>query len=1001
MRRLLPSVAAFGFVMMLLIGFSWLQPMQGPDRPGCNMSYMSPAYSRVVGFDESHTKYASKYSLYLYREEGSDPFPPSEDDGFQSLDGVPMLFIPGNAGSFRQVRSLAAELADAYFHDYRHHPDDHGPTKNFDVYTADFNEDFTAFHGRTMLDQAEYLNEAVAFILSLYADHPVPPTSVVVVGHSMGGVVARTMVTLPSYRKDSVNTIVTLASPHAASPLTFDGDLIRLYSSIDRFWYDGYGYVHDDFREHPVAQQRLANVSLVSITGGGLDDTLPADYTTLGYLVPPTHGFTVYSTGIPSVWTPIDHLAIVWCDQLRRKLARTLLDIVDVERPQRTLPLEERMTTFRRNLLSGFEAYAMQDKAVYQSETFEFTRDRVADSAMLVVDPSKKAEPGMRVTAFKIEPNSVFSLLSSIPPTAWLEFIDKGYINPTVLVCRAPKDDDSSEVRKFGVDTGTDTITQRCRDVSLDFNMVPRSGKPLRESSRDQPYYAMHYNSSSLAGWDHVVVIDRLAQPESHFLVAQLYDQPESYVLKSSMASLLWGQEIVLPANRPMTVDVSIPGAWSSIMAYTVITRPVVLQETSSPFFPLIRQWSDEPYESKWYVEEHQERMVLTKHGIAPFTPFKVVGNPDQRGLNLQIWQADTSGSLLVSCRLNWSYFLRLLVLRYRLALVAICVSVTLAVIVFQIRAYSTSKRWPPFTQAMANLTSWPILPLVVVVLSVMTPLFKMRWVQRMFDLVDPVVLSDANDVNISLRRDYRLNSFYLGLEESMLWFLGPVFFSIGMGLVYFSAQLIAVVGGLLGWFFRKTPPTTEKTVEATSEPPKTEPAPATAVVVESTWWQWLWHNRRVVATLLVLVSVAVYLPYPVVYILCVVVQVFKVGRYACVESVSNYNYQSSLLVLMLWVLPVNIPILVVFVHNVAVKWSTPFSSHHNILSILPVLVVTRMRNIPNFGKNRFTQVVVAYLLYCIVYCVVYGVRHTFWIHHLVNFLCCLLIFGFVTTTNQ
>lgn len=35
---------------------------------------MSPTFIRMLGFDTEHTRFASKYNLYLYREEGVDPY---------------------------------------------------------------------------------------------------------------------------------------------------------------------------------------------------------------------------------------------------------------------------------------------------------------------------------------------------------------------------------------------------------------------------------------------------------------------------------------------------------------------------------------------------------------------------------------------------------------------------------------------------------------------------------------------------------------------------------------------------------------------------------------------------------------------------------------------------------------------------------------------------------------------------------------------------------------
>lgn len=35
---------------------------------------MSPTFIRMLEFDTEHTRFASKYNLFLYREEGVDPY---------------------------------------------------------------------------------------------------------------------------------------------------------------------------------------------------------------------------------------------------------------------------------------------------------------------------------------------------------------------------------------------------------------------------------------------------------------------------------------------------------------------------------------------------------------------------------------------------------------------------------------------------------------------------------------------------------------------------------------------------------------------------------------------------------------------------------------------------------------------------------------------------------------------------------------------------------------
>lgn len=35
---------------------------------------MAPSFLKIVDFDTEHTRFASKYNLYLYREQGVDPY---------------------------------------------------------------------------------------------------------------------------------------------------------------------------------------------------------------------------------------------------------------------------------------------------------------------------------------------------------------------------------------------------------------------------------------------------------------------------------------------------------------------------------------------------------------------------------------------------------------------------------------------------------------------------------------------------------------------------------------------------------------------------------------------------------------------------------------------------------------------------------------------------------------------------------------------------------------
>lgn len=64
--------------------------------------------------------------------------------------------------------------------------------------------------------------ECIKIILKLYKGHVFAPRSVAVVGHSMGGLVARALVTLKHFKPELLNFLVTQATPHVAAVLPLD-----------------------------------------------------------------------------------------------------------------------------------------------------------------------------------------------------------------------------------------------------------------------------------------------------------------------------------------------------------------------------------------------------------------------------------------------------------------------------------------------------------------------------------------------------------------------------------------------------------------------------------------------------------------------------------------------------------------------------------------------------------------------------------------------------------
>lgn len=186
----------------------------------------------------------------------------------------------------------------------------------------DLNEEFSAVSGRLLLDQAEYLNDVVQRILALYQHRF---SSVVIVGHSMGGIVARLMPTLANYQSHSINTILTLASPHAKAPIVLDPKIARIYQSLI----------------HPIAP----NITIMSLAGGTSDSIVNSDAASLSRA---PGGLTAFTTSIPQVWTTCDHMAILWCNQLVKRVSKALVEVTNKNDISGTRPFDDRIQIFQK-----------------------------------------------------------------------------------------------------------------------------------------------------------------------------------------------------------------------------------------------------------------------------------------------------------------------------------------------------------------------------------------------------------------------------------------------------------------------------------------------------------------------------------------------------------------------------------------------------------------------------------------------------------------------------
>ncbi|KAF8741815.1 PGAP1-like protein, partial [Rhizoctonia solani] len=285
------------------------------------MSWMSPSYIVQDDFNTSWTPLARRYSLLLYREVGWDS---------EQTNGRPVLFIPGNAGSSHQVRSIASSAArQIYTTPHVRSTDIPANVEPLDLYAGpstfdlEFNEDLSALHGPTLQTQTAYVQAALKYIISKYpGKHDLQVT---LLGHSMGGIVALNALVSPHHRS-LVRAVITMSSPHSLPPARLDRDIEQVFdNSIGVLW------------KIPANGSAIENPPVLALCGGATDNMIPMESC---MLPPPPVGAnhdsalyrrTIFTSGLDGTWTGVGHREMVWCHQVRWRVARASLELAVAE----------------------------------------------------------------------------------------------------------------------------------------------------------------------------------------------------------------------------------------------------------------------------------------------------------------------------------------------------------------------------------------------------------------------------------------------------------------------------------------------------------------------------------------------------------------------------------------------------------------------------------------------------------------------------------------------
>lgn len=163
----------------------------------------------------------------------------------------------------------------------------------------DFDEEYSAVSSKLLLRQVNFTVKAIEHVLEKEITKRCKVVSIVLLGHSMGGIVARAAVPLLK-QKELVKIVLTVAAPNTRHILNHDEGFMNFYESFD---------------------PQTAPVTIA--VAGGVQDTMVEP--SIAYLPKTYGGISTLSASIATVGVSVDHQASIWCYSMVDVLAMTAL----------------------------------------------------------------------------------------------------------------------------------------------------------------------------------------------------------------------------------------------------------------------------------------------------------------------------------------------------------------------------------------------------------------------------------------------------------------------------------------------------------------------------------------------------------------------------------------------------------------------------------------------------------------------------------------------------
>ena len=345
------NAIAISILLLILLTICGLKVGHFETSRHCSMTWSRPQYSEItelpnVSPSEIRSIYPSSYKMYRHHQSGHQ-FVERNSKLIASRINKVYIYIPGQSGSYLQIRSVASRILHQKYLFQSQSADDsssHNQHHTNSLFlTFHFGEEWSSLSPNIITRQTAFvymmLNEYLGHNLSLIPSSD-PSTSdrvehkveIVFIGHSMGGIVTASLLQIVSKKPTSTTTlslidqynanllaatkaIVFISVPLSHPVLQFENEFVRFYK----------------FHRFKLMQLiRNSDIRMLSVSGG-VEDYLIESFlsrfpgTVSNDSLPQQLDFVVAPV-CPSIMNSMGHQETVWCHGITERVANWILN---------------------------------------------------------------------------------------------------------------------------------------------------------------------------------------------------------------------------------------------------------------------------------------------------------------------------------------------------------------------------------------------------------------------------------------------------------------------------------------------------------------------------------------------------------------------------------------------------------------------------------------------------------------------------------------------------